>query len=61
VITKSWKKLTFTADPIASSLQTSADNAKSLGFLDSSDLGDIFDLSIVNKALKARGEAEVAS
>jgi NitT/TauT family transport system substrate-binding protein len=61
VITKAWKKLTFTADPIASSLQTSADNAKALGFLDSSDLGDIFDLSIVNKALKARGEAEVSS
>ena len=51
----------FTLDPIASSLQTNADNAKALGFLDSSDLGHIFDLTAVNKVLKARSQPEVSS
>ena len=58
-IKASFADITFTLDPIASSLQTSADHAKALGFLDSSDLGNIFDLSLANKVLSAKGEPPV--
>jgi len=59
IIDASFQHITFTLDPIAPSLQTSADNAKALGFLKSSDLGNIFDLSIVNQVLQAHGQAQV--
>ena len=38
-----------------------ADNAKKLGFLESSDLGRLFDLNALNEALKAKGQPAVAS
>jgi NitT/TauT family transport system substrate-binding protein len=60
VIKASFDHIVFTEDPVASSLQTSADHAKALGFLSSSDLQGIFDLSILNKVLKAQGKPEVA-
>ena len=56
LIDASFSNITFTLDPIASSLQTNADNAKALGFLKSSDLGNIFDLTTLNNVLKERGE-----
>jgi NitT/TauT family transport system substrate-binding protein len=61
LIDASFSHITFTLDPIASSLQTNADNAKALGFLDSSDLGNIFDLTLLNKVLKANKQPEVSS
>ena len=61
LIAASFDHITFTEDPVASSLQTSADNAKKLGFLDSSDLGQLFDLNILNQVLKAKGQPAVAS
>jgi NitT/TauT family transport system substrate-binding protein len=61
VISASFSHITFTLDPIASSLQKDADNAKALGFLKSSDLGDIFDLTLLNKVLAARGQPAVKS
>jgi NitT/TauT family transport system substrate-binding protein len=61
VIKASFDHITFTEDPIASSLQKSADNAKALGFLDSSDLSGIFDLTALNKARQADGQPAVAS
>jgi NitT/TauT family transport system substrate-binding protein len=59
LVTASFEHITFTLDPIVSSLQTSADNAKELGFLESSDLGDIFDPTLVNKVLRANGKPAV--
>ena len=59
LIDSSFKSITFTLDPIASSLQTSADHAKALGLLKSSDLGNIFDFTLANKVLKAKGEPEL--
>ena len=59
LITASFSHITFTLDPIASSLVTNAKNAKALGFLKSSDLGNIFDLTLLNKVLQARGQAAV--
>ena len=50
----SWGNLTFTVDPIASSLQTSADDAVALGLLkDPGDLSGLYDLGPINSILDA--------
>jgi len=56
VIQKAWKDLEFTDDPIASSLQTAADNAFAVKLLDSNDVRGIYDLTILNQVLQAKGE-----
>ena len=61
LIAASWKNLTFTDDPVASSLQTSADAATDVGLLDKVDLKGIYDLTLLNEVLKAAGEAPVSS
>jgi len=58
-IAKSLKNLTFTLDPIAASLQKSADDAVAVGLLKPVDLKGIYDLTLVNQILKARGQTEV--
>jgi NitT/TauT family transport system substrate-binding protein len=55
-----WEQLTFTADPIAGSLQGSADDAVSVGLLEPVSLEGIYDLSLLNELLVERGDAEVA-
>ena len=59
-IQKAWENLTFTNDPIASSLETSAASAESLGLLDPVDLAGIYDLRILNEVLEAAGQPPVA-
>lgn len=61
VIAGAWSNLTFTLDPIASSLQVSADDATSVELLEPFDLTDpgIYDLTLLNEVLAERGEAEV--
>jgi NitT/TauT family transport system substrate-binding protein len=59
VLDAAWENLRFTDDPIASSLQTSADDAISLGLLDDVDLDGIYRLDLLNEVLTAKGEAEV--
>lgn len=61
IIKSSFEHITFTLDPIATSLKKDAENAKALGFLDSSDLAGIFDLSLLNKVLQANGQPAVSS
>ena len=56
---RAWENLTFTVDPIAASLQTSATNAQELGLLDSDDLDGIYDLSLLNEALADVGADEI--
>lgn len=53
VIDGAWKNLAFTWDPVASSLNTSADSAFALGFLGlkKPDLSKLFDLTILNRVL----------
>jgi sulfonate transport system substrate-binding protein len=58
-IAGAWKNLTFTPDPIASSLEKSKDDAVGVGLLDDVDLDGIYDLSILNELLAERGEPEV--
>jgi NitT/TauT family transport system substrate-binding protein len=59
VIAGAWKNLTFTPDPVASSLEKSKDDAVDVGLLDDVDLDGIYDLSILNELLTERGEPEV--
>ena len=61
VLAESWEHLTFTLDPIASSLQASAEHAEAVGLLDSVDLTKpgIYDLTLLNAVLQAKGQSEV--
>jgi NitT/TauT family transport system substrate-binding protein len=60
VLAAAWANLTFTVDPIASSLQASADDARELGFLPSSDLEGIYDLRLLNEVLDELGRPRIA-
>ena len=59
VIAAAWRNLRFTNDPIASSLQTSADHATSVGLLEKVDLDGIYDLTLLNEVLEQHGKEEV--
>lgn len=59
VIAAAWKNLTFTLDPISTSLQTSADHAVTVGLLKKPDLSGIYDLAPLNALLTAAGKPAV--
>src|SRR5262249_34908867 len=60
LISAAWQHLTFTDDPIAASLRTSADTARRLGFLSpDAKIDGIYDLALLNKVLAASGEKAV--
>jgi NitT/TauT family transport system substrate-binding protein len=62
VLAASFAQVTFTNNPIGSSLLTDASHAVSLGLLSPvSDLKGIFDLGPLNKLLAAEGKATVGS
>ena len=60
VIASAWGHLTFTVDPIASSLRTSADHAVAVGLLDPVNLEGIYDLTLLNELLTSKGRPTVA-
>jgi NitT/TauT family transport system substrate-binding protein len=59
VLDAAWANLTFTVDPIASSLRTSAKHAEDLGLLEPVALDHIYDLGPLNALLRAAGKQEV--
>jgi NitT/TauT family transport system substrate-binding protein len=61
VLDAAWENLTFTADPIASSLQKGAEDAEAVGLLDPVDLDGIYDLGPLNEVLQAKGQSQVES
>jgi NitT/TauT family transport system substrate-binding protein len=61
VLTQSLTYLTFTNDPIASSLDTDAKHAVAVGLLKPVSLNGIYDLGPLNKLLKAAGDPQVSS
>jgi NitT/TauT family transport system substrate-binding protein len=61
VMTSAWQHLTFTNDPVASSLRKSADDATEVGLLDKVDLDGIYDLRLLNEVLAATGKPTVLS
>ncbi|MDQ1492654.1 MAG: sulfonate transport system substrate-binding protein [Actinomycetota bacterium] len=61
IIKAAWGSMSFTFDPLASTMAKEADNAKSVGLLDGTvKLDGIYDLSILNKLLTAAGKPAVA-
>jgi NitT/TauT family transport system substrate-binding protein len=60
-IKTAWKNLTFTVDPIASSLETSATHAKEIGLLDAVDLTGIYALDPLNAVLSQLGKEKVTA
>ena len=62
VLAASWKNLDFTSDPVASSVVAGAEHAFEVGILKTKPaLDGLFDLSILNAVLTARGLPTVAS
>ncbi len=61
VIATSFGNLTFTLDPIAASLAGSAADAEAVGLLEPVDLGGIYDLSLLNELVVARGSDSIGA
>ncbi|MFG3204263.1 aliphatic sulfonate ABC transporter substrate-binding protein [Streptomyces sp. NPDC048192] len=59
VLDPAWKSIQFTDDPLASTLDTEAQHAVKAGLLDKPDLKGIYDLTILDKVLKASGDSPV--
>jgi NitT/TauT family transport system substrate-binding protein len=59
VLDPAWKSIQFTNDPLASTLDAEAEHAVTAGLLEKPDLQGIYDLTLLNKVLKAEGESEV--
>ena len=57
MIAAAFKNLTFTADPIASSLYSSAQHAQDVGLLKPVDLKGIYELEPAQRAARRRGTA----
>jgi NitT/TauT family transport system substrate-binding protein len=60
VVSAAWQHMTFTLDPLASTLKTSADHAHSLGLLANVNLKGLYDLAPLNAVLAAHNEPPVA-
>src|SRR5215475_2874506 len=61
VLSQSLKYITFTNDPIASSLTVDAQHAVAVGLLQPVNLSGIYDLGPLNKLLQADGQAQAES
>ena len=59
VVTAAFGNMSFTLDPIASSLKKSAQDAKDVGLLDNANVQGIYDLSQLNQYLKTAGQPQV--
>ncbi|CAL9619666.1 aliphatic sulfonate ABC transporter substrate-binding protein [Streptomyces griseomycini] len=59
VLDPAWESLQVTDDPLAATLAAQADHAVEAGLLDDPDLEGIYDLTLLNKILKAEGEPAV--
>ena len=61
IISGAWKNLTFTNDPYSATLIESADHAVGVGLLEPvKNLTDLYDLSILNAILVAKGSKPIA-
>jgi len=61
VLDRAWANLTLTLDPIASTLQTSADHGVEVGTTKKADLSGIYDLTLLNALLKEAGAEPVSA
>ena len=60
VVSAAWQHMTFTLDPLASTLKTSADHAHGLGLLANVNLKGLYDLAPLNAVLAAHNEPPVS-
>jgi NitT/TauT family transport system substrate-binding protein len=60
-VAAAWPNMTFTMDPIAASLKSSADHAFQLGLLKDEDLNGIYSITILNNVLVAAGRPTVVA
>jgi NitT/TauT family transport system substrate-binding protein len=61
LVTKSFKSIDFTLDPLASTLKTDVAHAEALGILKATPLTNIFDLTLLNKVLASEGKSAVST
>ncbi|MEV0091425.1 aliphatic sulfonate ABC transporter substrate-binding protein [Streptomyces sp. NPDC050738] len=60
VLDPAWSSIATTDDPLAATLNSEADHAVKAGLLKQPDLAGIYDLTLLNKVLKAAGQPAVA-
>ncbi|CCK26608.1 aliphatic sulfonates family ABC transporter,substrate-binding protein [Streptomyces davaonensis JCM 4913] len=58
VVDRAWPSIGFTDDPLAATLDAQAEHAVKAGLLERSDLTGIYDLTPLNRVLRAEGEPE---
>ena len=59
IVDSAWENLTFTIDPLSSSLEKSAEQAAELGFIEKVDLKGIYDVTYLNKVLELNGQSAI--
>ncbi|MCW5252807.1 MULTISPECIES: aliphatic sulfonate ABC transporter substrate-binding protein [unclassified Streptomyces] len=59
VLDPAWESITLIDDPLAATLDAQAEHAVKAGLLEKPDLNGIYDLTLLNKVLKAKGEPAV--
>ncbi|TDC20884.1 ABC transporter substrate-binding protein [Streptomyces sp. 8K308] len=59
VLDPAWEHVEFLDDPLAETLRVGAEHAVNAGLLEETDLGGIYDLSILNRVLADAGQPEV--
>ncbi len=60
IIDPAWPSIQITDDPLASTLKTQAEWAVKAKLIEQPDLAGIYDLTLLNKVLKAAGKPEVS-
>ncbi|MDH6579198.1 aliphatic sulfonate ABC transporter substrate-binding protein [Kitasatospora sp. MAP5-34] len=60
ILDPAWQSITFLDDPLAGTLQAEADHAVTAGLLKKPDLAGIYDLTLLDKVLTAKGLPAVA-
>ncbi|MFJ2190241.1 aliphatic sulfonate ABC transporter substrate-binding protein [Kitasatospora sp. NPDC087861] len=60
VLDPAWADVDFLDDPLAGTLQAEADHAVTAGLLKKPNLNGIYDLTLLNKVLAAKGQGPVA-
>jgi NitT/TauT family transport system substrate-binding protein len=61
VVSAAWPHMTFTLDPLASTLKSSAAHAHSVGLLGSVDLRGLYDLTLLNQVLAEHNQPVVSA
>jgi len=60
VVSAAWPHMTFTLDPLADTLKTSADHAHSVGLLAGVDVRGLYDLKLLNEVLAEHKQPPVS-